>query len=85
MVVEVRKRKRGFTRLTSKYQATIPRAAADAAGITPGDFLRVEVVGDGRVMVTREDDPVAALAEVGRRYKIHYPPDYLKRLRAEWD
>jgi bifunctional DNA-binding transcriptional regulator/antitoxin component of YhaV-PrlF toxin-antitoxin module len=85
MVLEVRKRRRGFTRLTSKYQATIPRAAAHAAGISPGDVLRVEVVGDGRVMVSREDDPVAALAVVGRRYNIHYPPDHLEKLRAEWD
>ncbi len=58
---------------------------AAAEGMTPGDLLRVEVVGDGRVMVTREDDPVRALAEVGRQNKIHYPPGYLVRLRAEWD
>ncbi len=85
MATEVRKRRRGFTRLTSKYQATIPRATAEAAGLHPGDELRVEAIGDGRVIVTREDDPVAALVAVGQRYHIHYPPDYLDKLRAEWD
>jgi AbrB family looped-hinge helix DNA binding protein len=85
MATGVRKRRRGFTRLTSKYQATIPRAAAEAAGIHPGDELRVEAVGDGRVIVTREEDPVDALAAVGRRYQIHYPTGYLEKLRAEWE
>jgi len=85
MATGVRKRKRGFTRVTSKYQATIPQAAAEAAGIQPGDELRVEAAGDGRVIMIREEDPVDALAGLGKRLDIHYPPNYLEELRAEWE
>jgi len=85
MATGVRKRRRGFTRVTSRYQTTIPQAAADAAGIRPGDELRVEAAGDGRVIMTREDDPVDALAALGERLGIHYPPGYLEGLRAEWE
>lgn len=85
MATRVRKRKRGFTRVTSRYQATIPQAAAEAAGIQPGDELRVEAAGDGRVIMTREEDPVDALAALGRKLAVHYPPGYLEELRAEWD
>lgn len=85
MATGVRKRRRGFTRVTARYQATIPRAAAQAAGIQPGDDLRVEVTGEGQVMMSREQDPVQALAALGRKLKLHYPPDYLQKLRAEWE
>jgi AbrB family looped-hinge helix DNA binding protein len=85
MATGVRKRKRGFTRVTSRYQATIPQAAAEAAGIQPGDELRVEAAGDGRVVMIREENPVQALAALGRKLDIHYPPGYLDELRAEWE
>jgi AbrB family looped-hinge helix DNA binding protein len=85
MATGVRKRRRGFTRVTAKYQATIPHAAAEAAGIQPGDELRVEAAGDGRVILTREEDPVDALVALGGKLDIHYPPNYLEELRAEWD
>ena len=85
MATGVRKRRRGFTRVTSKYQATIPQAAAEAAGIQPGDELRVEAAGDGRVVMVREESPVRALAALGRKLGIHYPPGHLDELRAEWD
>jgi AbrB family looped-hinge helix DNA binding protein len=85
MATGVRKRKRGFTRVTSRYQATIPQAAAEAAGIQPGDELRVEAAGDGRVVMTREENPVRALAALGKKLGIHYPPGYLDELRGEWD
>lgn len=85
MTTGVRKRRRGFTRVTSKFQATIPQATAAAAGIRPGDELRVEAAGDGRVLMTREEDPVDALAALGKRLGIHYPPGYLEGLRTEWE
>jgi AbrB family looped-hinge helix DNA binding protein len=85
MATGVRKRRRGFTRVTSKYQATIPQAAAEAAGIQPGDELRVEAAGDGRVLMVREESPVRALAALGKKLGIHYPHGHLDELRAEWD
>ena len=71
--------------MTSRFQATIPQAAAEAAGIQPGDELRVEAAGDGRVIMTREEDPVDALAALGEKLDIRYPPGYLEDLRAEWE
>jgi bifunctional DNA-binding transcriptional regulator/antitoxin component of YhaV-PrlF toxin-antitoxin module len=71
--------------VTSRYQATIPQAAAEAAGIQPGDELRVEAAGDGRVVMIREENPVQALAALGTKLGIHYPPGYLDELRAEWE
>ena len=85
MASEVRKRRCGYTRVTSKYQATIPQAAAEAAGIQPGDEMRVEAAGDGRVILTREEDPVDALAALGERLGIHHPRGHLEVLRAEWE
>jgi bifunctional DNA-binding transcriptional regulator/antitoxin component of YhaV-PrlF toxin-antitoxin module len=63
---------------------TVPKPAAEAAGIQPGDELRVEAAGDGRVIMTREENPVQALADLGK-LDIHYPPGYLDELRAEWE
>ena len=80
-----KRRKRGFTRVTSRYRVTVPKPAAEAAGIQPGDELRVEAAGDGRVIMTREENPVQALADLGRKLDIHYPPGYLDELRAEWE
>ena len=74
-----------MTRLTRKYQATIPKAAAAAAGIEPGDELRVEAVGPGKLLVTREIDPVDQLVALGRKYPGVYPQGYLAELREEWD
>ena len=85
MASEVRRRRRGVTRLTRKYQATIPKAAAEAAGIEAGDELKVEVVGPGQLLVTREADPIDQLVALGHKYRGMYPPGYLAELRSEWD
>jgi bifunctional DNA-binding transcriptional regulator/antitoxin component of YhaV-PrlF toxin-antitoxin module len=73
--------RRGHTRLSSKNQATIPVEALRTAGLKPGDRLRVEAAGVGRIVLTREEDLVerhsGSLTEA-------YPDDYLARLRAEW-
>jgi len=85
MAAAGRRRKRGFTRVTARYRVTIPKPAAEAAGIQPVDELRVEAAGDGRVMVTRAENPVRALAALGKKLDIHYPPGYLDELRVEWE
>jgi len=73
--------RRGRTRISQKNQATIPVDALRKAGLKAGDELRVEAVGAGRIVLTRDDDIVGryagCLADV-------YPDDYLKDLRDEW-
>lgn len=75
------KRRRGRTRLSAKNQATIPVEALRKAGLKPGDELRVEAAGAGRIVLIRDDDIIeryaGALPDV-------YPERYLEDLRDEW-
>lgn len=79
---EVKKRRRGFTRLSSKNQATIPVAVLAEAGLRPGDELRVAAEGAGRIVLERVEDPLTALA--GSLTGV-FQPGFLKELRDEWD
>jgi bifunctional DNA-binding transcriptional regulator/antitoxin component of YhaV-PrlF toxin-antitoxin module len=45
-----------MTRLSTKNQVTIPVDSLAAARIRPGDELRVEVEGDGRIVLIRDRD-----------------------------
>jgi len=47
---------RNQTRVSSKHQVTIPVGAFRAAGLGPGDTLKVEAEGAGRVVLTRVDE-----------------------------
>ena len=78
-----RTRRPGFTRLSRKNQATIPVAVLAEAGIHPGDELRVEVLGPGRVALTRARDPLETL--LGSLGGDVYPEGYLQELREEWE
>jgi bifunctional DNA-binding transcriptional regulator/antitoxin component of YhaV-PrlF toxin-antitoxin module len=75
-------RRRGYTRVSRKNQVTISVEALAKAGLQPGDELKIEATGRGRITLERADDPldryVGALAGV-------YPPGYLQRLRDEWE
>lgn len=51
-----RRAPRNQTRISSKHQVTIPVRAFRTAGLEPGDTLRVEAEGAGRVVLTRIDD-----------------------------
>jgi AbrB family looped-hinge helix DNA binding protein len=44
------------TKVSSKHQVTIPAGAFRAAGFEPGDTLKVEAEGAGRVVLTRLDE-----------------------------
>jgi bifunctional DNA-binding transcriptional regulator/antitoxin component of YhaV-PrlF toxin-antitoxin module len=47
------KKVKNQTRVSSKHQVTIPAAPFRTAGFEPGDTLRVEAEGAGRVVLTR--------------------------------
>lgn len=55
MTAEVKGRR--TTKVSSKNQVTLPVAALRAAGVSPGDVLRVEVEEDGVFRLIRERDP----------------------------
>ena len=69
------------TRISSKHQVTIPKQAMTSAGLRTGDRLRAETRGRGRVLLIREDDPVARHAG---RLTGTWQPDELNELRDEW-
>ena len=55
---EVKKRRRGFTRISAKHQATIPVQALRDAGLKPGDEVRVVAAGRGRLVLERDTNVV---------------------------
>jgi len=46
------------SRISSKHQVTIPKAAFRGAGFAEGDLVRIDVAGAGRVVLTKIDDLV---------------------------
>jgi AbrB family looped-hinge helix DNA binding protein len=80
-------RRRGFTRLSSKRQVTLPLRVVEELKLKPGDELKVEVEG-GRVVLARPDSLATrrrtALAEVAGALPGVWEPGELERLRDEW-
>lgn len=72
---------RNRTTISSKHQVTIPRDAMVVSGLRAGDRLRAEPRGLGRVLLIREDDPVARHAGT---LTGTYRPGELEELRDEW-
>jgi bifunctional DNA-binding transcriptional regulator/antitoxin component of YhaV-PrlF toxin-antitoxin module len=58
MAEDVKKRRTGRSRISSKHQVTIPAAAFHGAGFQAGDMVRVEAEGAGRVVLTKVADLV---------------------------
>lgn len=69
-------------KISAKHQITIPIGAVRAAGLRTGDRVRAEAQGRGRILLVREDDPVARHA--GRLTGV-YRAGELAELRDEWD
>lgn len=78
---QVKNRRRGATRISSKHQITIPADALRAAGFEVGERVVAHADGPGRVVLQREDDVVAEFA--GALTGV-YEHDELERLRSEW-
>jgi bifunctional DNA-binding transcriptional regulator/antitoxin component of YhaV-PrlF toxin-antitoxin module len=68
--------------ISRKNQLTLPVDALREAGLEPGDDVRVQVLGPGRLELVRADDLVAEFAGVFD--KSVYPDGYLDELRREW-
>lgn len=68
--------------ISGKNQVTLPVDALRASGLGPGDDVRVEAVGPGRLEVVRVEDAVEEFAGVFDASV--YPAGYLDELRGEW-
>ena len=68
--------------ISRKNQVTLPVEALRAAGLRPGDDVRVQAVAPGRLELIRADDLVTKYA--GIFDATFYPKGYLDRLRREW-
>lgn len=69
--------------ISRKNQVTLPVDALRRAGLEPGDDVRVQVVGPGRLELIRADELVSEFAGVFGADA--YPDGYLDELRSEWE
>lgn len=86
-MAEVKKRRRGYTRVSPKHQVTIPATVLAEAGLAIGDELRVERDGDRVILVPTlglTERRLAAIEETAGSLTGMYPPGYLDDLRDEW-
>ena len=81
MGTRVKKRRRGYTRVSTKHQVTLPIDALERAGIRTGDTLRAEVHVPGEVVLVRDADPIERFA--GTLTGV-YDRSELDELRDEW-
>lgn len=72
----------GQTRISAKHQVTIPMSAFMDAGFKPGDAVRAEAIGPGRIVLTRQD---ALLDEFSGALSTNGAlRQAVERLRDEW-
>jgi AbrB family looped-hinge helix DNA binding protein len=80
-------RRRGFTRLSSKRQVTIPMSTLEETGLGPGDEFKVEVDSAGRIVLIPAAgmaDRSAAIERTAGALAGVYAQGGLERLRDEW-
>lgn len=78
---EVKKRRRGTSRVSAKHQVTIPVEALRSAGLAAGDRLTAQADGPGRVVLQRAED---VLEEHAGALTGVWEPGEVARLRDEW-
>ena len=80
-------RRRGFTRLSSKRQVTLPLRVVEQLNLHAGDELKVEA-NDGRVVLSKEEGRATrrlrAIDQVAGSLPGVWEPGDLERLRDEW-
>ncbi len=80
-------RRRGFTRLSSKRQVTLPLRVVEELDLHPGDELKVEADGD-RIVLSPEEGRKArrlvAIHNVAGSLRHVWKRGDLQRLRNEW-
>jgi bifunctional DNA-binding transcriptional regulator/antitoxin component of YhaV-PrlF toxin-antitoxin module len=81
-MTDVKVRRRGATRISSKHQITIPTDALRAAGLEIGDRVVARADGAGRVVLERERDVVT---EFAGSMTGAYRTGEVDILRTEWD
>lgn len=81
-MANVKERRRGASRISSKNQITIPADALRNAGLEVGDRVVAHADGAGRVVLEREHDVVAEFAGA---LTGTYRTTELDDLRSEWD
>ena len=82
IMANVRERRRGASKISSKNQITIPAEALRSAGLEVGDRVVAHADGAGRVILEREHD---VIAEFAGALTGAYRPSELDHLRSEWD
>jgi AbrB family looped-hinge helix DNA binding protein len=82
IMANVKERRRGSSKISSKNQITIPAEALRNAGLEVGDRVVAHADGAGRVILEREHDVIAEFA--GALTDV-YGPSELDELRSEWD
>lgn len=81
-MADVKKRRRGTSRISSKHQVTIPADALRSAGLRVGERVVAHADGAGRVVFEREAD---VLSELSGALTGVYDTDELDGLRDEWE
>jgi AbrB family looped-hinge helix DNA binding protein len=68
--------------ISRKNQVTIPKDVLDAAGLAPGDDVRIASGGPGRIELVKTDDLIDEFA--GSLDDSVYPRGYLEDVRRGW-
>lgn len=67
-------------KISSKHQVTLPVESLRAAGLKPGDQVRIEPEGPDRIVVYRAEPDLDRAIGV---FDGLYEPGYLDKLRSE--
>jgi AbrB family looped-hinge helix DNA binding protein len=71
-----------MSRISRKNQVTIPADVLRAAGLGPGDDVRVSAMGPGQIELAKTDALIDQYA--GSLGADVYPPGYIEEVRGGW-